>query len=93
VRDGDTVARIGGDEFAVLLTDIRQDTSVEVFGRRLLTTMAEPIAVAGEQRRVGASIGVSLYPDHGDNGNTLMARADQAMYAVKRSGKNDICFA
>jgi len=93
VRDGDTVARIGGDEFAVLLTDIRQDTSVEVFGRRLLATMAEPIAVAGEQRRVGASIGVSLYPDHGDNGNTLMARADQAMYAVKRSGKNDICFA
>ena len=49
--------------------------------------------MAGEQRQVGASIGVSLYPDHGDNGKALVERADQAMYAVKRSGKNDIGFA
>lgn len=93
VRARDTVARLGGDEFAVLLTDIRQNASVEVFGRRLLATIAEPISLAGEQRQVGASIGVSLYPEHGNHGNTLIARADQAMYAVKRGGKNDIRFA
>ena len=93
VRAGDTVARLGGDEFGVLLTDIRQDASVEALGRRLLATIAKPIPIAGKQRQVGASIGVSLYPDHGDNGKLLIERADQAMYAVKRRGKNDICFA
>lgn len=93
VRDGDTVGRLGGDEFAVLLTEIRQNASVEVLGRRLLSTIVMPIQVAGGTCRVSASIGISLYPEHGNTGRVLMERADQAMYLVKGNGKNNIRFA
>jgi len=93
VRDVDTVARLGGDEFAVLLTDIRQDACVEALGQRLLAAIAEPIRAVGGECQVGASIGVSLYPDHGKNGKALIESADQAMYAVKRSGKHGLRFA
>lgn len=93
MRDGDTVARFGDDEFAVLLTDIRQDASVEALGERLLATIAGPIRAAGELCQVGASIGVILYPDHGNNGKALIESADHAMYAVKRSRKNGLRFA
>ena len=93
VRDGDTVARLGGDEFGVLLFDIRHDASVDALGRRLLAAIAEPILEVDEHCLIGASIGVSLYPEHGNSGHALIERADQAMYAVKRSGKNDLRFA
>jgi diguanylate cyclase (GGDEF)-like protein/PAS domain S-box-containing protein len=86
VRASDTVARLGGDEFAVLIplaTDI--DEAVMV-GRRVLASLQEPFVVEGESAVIEASIGIVLCPDHGEDVQTLMRRADVAMYSAKRAG-------
>ncbi len=86
VRASDTVARLGGDEFAVLIplaTDI--DEAVMV-GRRALASLQEPFFIEGESAVIEASIGIVLCPDHGEDVQTLMRRADVAMYSAKRAG-------
>jgi diguanylate cyclase (GGDEF)-like protein/PAS domain S-box-containing protein len=88
IRGGDTVARLGGDEFVVLLLGFERGEECSVTLERLLSVIAEPIAIAGNSVCVGASIGVSIYPlDEGD-GDALLRHADQAMYVAKQSGKN-----
>jgi diguanylate cyclase (GGDEF)-like protein len=93
VRDVDTIARIGGDEFAALITDIRQDASLAMLGQRVLDAISASIALAGKRYQIGASIGISIYPEHGTTAAVLTQRADEAMYAVKRAGKNAVGFA
>lgn len=89
VRDTDLVARLGGDEFLLLLKHTDQAEVAERIARQILAAQAEPIEVQpGQQEVVGMSIGIALYPVHGDNPLSLRKHADQALYSVKRRGKN-----
>ncbi len=85
LRRGETVSRLGGDEFAVLLAWAREDEP-EKAARRLLQRLAVPFQVRGHRVRVSASIGVALFPDHGETLDALLRHADRAMYRVKSSG-------
>jgi diguanylate cyclase (GGDEF)-like protein len=85
LRESDTVARIGGDEFAVLLTDSDGVGSCQV-AAKLIQAVAEPCAIDGRSLSVGTSIGIALYPDHSDEVEVLIQQADAAMYEAKRSG-------
>lgn len=88
VRHADAVARIGGDEFLVALSDVRDDDAVAAIARKVLAAIAEPIDVGGPQARVSASIGISVYPRDASAGDELIVLADQAMYEAKDAGKN-----
>ncbi len=92
LRASDTAARIGGDEFVVLLSDLESGDKVRPMLARLLQIIGQPIEVQGQQTAVSASIGVSLYPDHASEADTLLRQADIAMYQAKASGKNRYWF-
>jgi diguanylate cyclase (GGDEF)-like protein/PAS domain S-box-containing protein len=81
----DTVARLGGDEFAMVLVNAADSNAVAATARRLLNTLQQPFVVDGQVLEVGASIGVAIAPDHGNDARTLLRRADVAMYAAKHS--------
>jgi diguanylate cyclase (GGDEF)-like protein/PAS domain S-box-containing protein len=92
-RDGDTVARLGGDEFTVVLEDVRDLSEVERSAERLLDAFREPLALEGGQDVViSPSIGIALYPDHGDVPSDLLKFADTAMYQAKERGRNTYQF-
>jgi len=84
VREGDTVARLGGDEFAMLLPNISDAEAATVAAKRVHKTLEEPFTAGGLALRVESSIGIALYPDHGDKAGKLMRAADVAMYASKK---------
>jgi len=88
VRAVDTVARIGGDEFALILEDIENREAARKVAHKITAAICEPIAVFGHICRVGASIGVSLYPADGDDPGSLLKIADQDMYEVKKGRKS-----
>lgn len=90
LRDCDTLARIGGDEFVAVLTDIGSAQGCDTVLRRLLSAANEVVGVAGLRLQVSASIGVTLYPADTSDADMLMRHADQAMYAAKQAGKNCI---
>ena len=83
LRESDTVARLGGDEFAVLLpaADIRDATRI---AKKLLDSLDRPFELEAQSFRIGASLGIALFPEHGRDGAALMKRADVAMYEAKR---------
>lgn len=83
MRDADTVARLGGDEFLVLASDVAGEVQVEKIAERLLDTVAEPLELNGRKVVAHCSIGIALYPDNGEDVETLMANADNAMYQAK----------
>jgi diguanylate cyclase (GGDEF)-like protein/PAS domain S-box-containing protein len=86
VREIDSVARLGGDEFVVLLeSDVRLDTP-GIIGERIRAAFATPFDYKGAEVKCGASVGVSLYPDHARDPQSLLETADEAMYRVKNSG-------
>ena len=84
LREADTIARLGGDEFAVVLPEA-DAAGAALVAHRLLQALMPPIMVEGRCLTVGASIGIALYPDHGADGETLLRRADIAMYVAKRA--------
>jgi len=84
VREGDTVARLGGDEFAMLLPNISNADAATAAAQRVHKTLEEPFTAGGLALRVEASVGIALYPDHGDTAGKLMRAADVAMYASKK---------
>jgi diguanylate cyclase (GGDEF)-like protein len=88
VRDEDTVARLGGDEFALLLPHVSGVDGAMAVARRLLASFAEPIELAGQQVAVSPSIGISLFPQDGDDAESIMEGADAAMYRAKEQGRN-----
>jgi diguanylate cyclase (GGDEF)-like protein/PAS domain S-box-containing protein len=86
LRATDTIARLGGDEFAVLTTDAKHPEDVVGTARKILASLEGPFAIADQMVETGASIGIAMYPVHGDDPSTLLRRADVAMYVAKRSG-------
>ena len=88
LRESDTVARVGGDEFTVLVYDIVSAAGAGEVCRKILTALAQPISSGDHRVAVTASIGVSLFPEHGEDPITLMRHADLAMYTAKRNGGN-----
>ena len=86
-RDADTVARMGGDEFGIILSGISGEDDAVLGARRLLAAFEDSFSVEGQRIAVGASIGISLSPNHGSDPTALMRRADVALYAAKRSGR------
>ncbi|MEI7841772.1 MAG: diguanylate cyclase [Gallionellaceae bacterium] len=88
MRDIDTVARMGGDEFILVLPALATAESIGVICQRIITAVAQPMIVKGELITIGASLGCAEYPRHGDNEVTLLKMADEAMYQAKALGGN-----
>lgn len=88
LREGDTLARIGGDEFIAILADLDQPQDCEPVLQRLLQAASAPILIDESRLSVSASIGVTLYPGDGADADQLIRHADQAMYQAKQAGKN-----
>jgi diguanylate cyclase (GGDEF)-like protein len=92
LREEDTLARIGGDEFTVILEEVtRREDAVRV-AERLLAAVTPPLEVAGQEVVVGASVGIALSHDDGDDAATLVKNADMAMYRAKQDGRGVFCF-
>lgn len=91
-RDVDTVCRHGGDEFLILLSEIGDATSAARFAEKVTTVLREPVRIGDATFTISASIGISLYPDDGEDQEVLVQRADAAMYVAKRNG-NGVAFA
>lgn len=88
LRDGDTLSRIGGDEFVVVMGSLHGTQDYEPVLERLLQAAADPVIIGQLTLQVSTSIGVTLYPQDGSDADVLLRHADQAMYVAKQSGKN-----
>lgn len=86
VRDCDTVARMGGDEFVLLLSDLHQVSDAELVGERVVSVFREPFQIEHRTLEISASIGISIFPEHADQPDALLRFADMAMYQAKRRG-------
>ncbi len=92
IRQADTVARLGGDEFTLILTDIQNASNVMEITQKLIHTLAKKIIFGEHTLYITASIGISIYPDDGDNTEILLRNADSAMYQAKNEGRNNYQF-
>lgn len=92
LRKADIVARIGGDEFAVVLSDVAQDSDVQITCDQLLQVITEPYELSGNLSSVTTSVGIAMFPDDGRDVPTLLKHADAAMYQAKEAGKNRYVF-
>ncbi len=93
IRSSDTGCRIGGDEFLVILGGLTDDRPAKEVCRRLIESIGEKVIYKDTELTVGVSIGAALYPDHASDSTSLRRRADDVMYKVKNSGKNNYLFA
>lgn len=92
VRSSDTVARVGGDEFVVVVEEIQRPGEAALVARKIVEIMARPIDYHGHDCVIGASIGVAVFPDDGSSMEEVCKAADIAMYRIKHSGRNGFCF-
>lgn len=93
VRQSDTVARLGGDEFAVILPKVGSQLEVEEVAQRVVAALDRPFLLDAGEAKVSASVGVAIYPQHGEDLESIRASADAALYAVKQAGRNAYRFA
>lgn len=91
MRETDTISRFGGDEFTVLLPEASA-AGVEIAAQKIIDTIAEPIRIGSHETSITTSIGISLFPQHGEDIETLIKQADMAMYEAKEQGKNQFLF-
>jgi diguanylate cyclase (GGDEF)-like protein len=91
VRESDTVARMGGDEFVIVMSDFRTEQDIERCGNQVILNAAKPIEIGSRSISVTVSVGVSIFPEGGRTPGELLRNADVAMYSVKDSGRNSLC--
>ncbi|MEO6104080.1 MAG: sensor domain-containing diguanylate cyclase, partial [Pseudoxanthomonas sp.] len=89
-RESDTVARLGGDEFVVLIEGLRESAHARLIAEKVRRALAAPVLVGGQAVHTPPSVGVAVYPLHGDNEQSLLRHADAAMYRAKRKGGNQV---
>jgi diguanylate cyclase (GGDEF)-like protein/PAS domain S-box-containing protein len=92
VRGGDTVARISGDEFALVLAEMTRPDDAAVVARKVLDALAAPFLLGEHEAAISASVGIAIFPADGDDAETLIKHADTAMYRAKESGRNSYRF-
>jgi diguanylate cyclase len=92
VRAVDTVARIGGDEFLLLITAIHEPADAAIIAAKIVAALDKPVSIGGTEVHVSASLGIAVYPSDGANADTLVAHADEAMYFAKQQGRNGFQF-
>jgi diguanylate cyclase (GGDEF)-like protein/PAS domain S-box-containing protein len=92
LRSDDVVGRLGGDEFVILIEEVDELSQVALVAHKILTTTIQPMSLQGEECRVTASIGISIYPGNGTDEQTLIKNADMAMYFAKEEGRNNYQF-
>ena len=92
VRNTDTVSRLGGDEFVLLLSEVNEDEGLELKVEKILAVVSAPYGIAGHDLHIGATIGISIFPQDGEDSATLIRNADTAMYFGKKSGRNNYQF-
>ena len=88
LRKGDTVGRFGGDEFVFVLSDQKNDQNGLRVAKKIIDVFRNPFVLEGHSLRITSSIGISLYPDHGADIDTILKKADSAMYQAKQAGRN-----
>jgi len=92
IRDTDTVARQGGDEFSIALSSLSTDEEARQIAEKIMASFNQPFHLDAVDVCVTASLGIAMYPEHGDDFDTLMKNADRAMYKAKNLGRNRYCF-
>jgi diguanylate cyclase (GGDEF)-like protein/PAS domain S-box-containing protein len=92
VRESDTVSRHGGDEFLILLSEVDHPDDAGLIGEKIVSSLAETHYVSGHELQLTASVGIALYPEDGQDAQTLIMRADTAMYHSKNTGRNRVGF-
>lgn len=90
VREVDTVARIGGDEFVVLLPVIENEEDALIVAEKIRHLLNQPFDIAGQHLEISSSIGIAIYPDHGTTEDEITANADIAMYLAKEAGRDTV---
>ena len=93
VRQEDTVARLGGDEFVIALWGLSDGDGVAKLVPKVIEAVSQPYSIQSHNVSITVSVGVGIYPTHGEEVETLMKSADRAMYEAKRTGKNNYCVA
>ena len=92
LRKGDTVGRFGGDEFVFVLSDQKNDQNGLRVAKKIIDVFRNPFVLEGHSLRITCSIGISLFPDHGADIDTILKKADSAMYQAKQAGRNQSLF-
>ncbi len=91
-RDSDTIARLGGDEFAVIMNQIEDETAIKRTAKQIIKLFNQPIKLEDREFYISTSIGISIFPQDGDSGQSLLKHADVAMYRAKAQGRNTFMF-
>ncbi|MGE4519546.1 MAG: PAS domain S-box protein [Desulfobacteraceae bacterium] len=93
VRKSDTVSRIGGDEFLIIINEISALDLCEKIAQNIIAKISAPFKYHRNEMKIGCSVGISIYPENGEDIDKLIRKADEAMYSIKKSGKNNYAFA
>jgi len=93
VRTSDTVGRIGGDEFVILMPELQEISDAHGLAEKIRKALDQPFLIEGHQLNISCSLGIAIYPEHGKDEISLAKSADSAMYRAKESGRNSVCMA